>query len=88
MSDDSDGGHVIETDGEVAEYKNIKVTKTGDSDSSIVYAKIPRDALLIIIFSQHAKSILEIYEILKAKDFEPMRTSGSRDKPYAVLQHA
>ena len=31
-SDDSDGGHAIENDGEEKEYSNTEVTKTGDSD--------------------------------------------------------
>ncbi|MCR5227957.1 MAG: hypothetical protein K6E27_12180 [Eubacterium sp.] len=30
--DSSDGGHAIEADGEVADYSNISVTKTGDAD--------------------------------------------------------
>lgn len=47
FSDDTDGGHAIEVDGETAEYSNITVTKTGDSsgdeadfygENSAVYA--------------------------------------------------
>lgn len=32
ISDDTDGGHAIEVSGEEAEYANVGVTKTGDSD--------------------------------------------------------
>ena len=33
VSDDSEGGHAIENDGEEKEYSNTEVTKTGDSES-------------------------------------------------------
>ncbi len=32
MSNDEDGGHVIEVDGETAEYSDVTVTKTGDAE--------------------------------------------------------
>ncbi|MBR5040739.1 MAG: hypothetical protein IKX68_06450 [Clostridiales bacterium] len=33
ISNDEDGAHAIEADGETSEYSHLKVTKTGDSDS-------------------------------------------------------
>lgn len=44
-----------------------------------LYAKIPRDALLMIIFREHTRNILEINELLKGKGFDPLRTSGVQD---------
>ena len=44
-----------------------------------LYAKIPRDALLMICFNEHTKNILEINELLKSHGFEPLRTSGAQN---------
>jgi len=44
-----------------------------------LYAKFPRDALLMILFNERPGSILEVNRILKEKDMEPLRTSGLQD---------
>ena len=44
-----------------------------------LYVKIPRDALLMIVFNEHNLNIIEINELLKGKGFEPLRTSGVQD---------
>jgi hypothetical protein len=44
-----------------------------------LYPKIPRDALLIIIFNEHPGSIIDVNGILKEKGFEPLRTSGVQE---------
>lgn len=44
-----------------------------------LYAKIPRDALLMIIFNEHPGSVLEVNEIMMEKGFLPLRTSGLQD---------
>lgn len=41
-----------------------------------LYAKIPRDALLIIIFNTRPGSIIDVNTLLKNKGMEPLRTSG------------
>ena len=41
-----------------------------------LYAKIPRDALLMIIFNERVESIIEVNEILKEHGMEALRTSG------------
>ncbi len=41
-----------------------------------LYAKIPRDALLMIIFNERPGSIIEVNELLKKNGMEPLRTSG------------
>lgn len=41
-----------------------------------LYAKIPRDALLMIIFNERPGSIIEVNEILKEHGMEALRTSG------------
>lgn len=42
----------------------------------VLYAKIPRDALLMIIFNEHPGNIIDINEILKAHGMDALRTSG------------
>lgn len=42
----------------------------------ILYAKIPRDALLMIIFNERVGSIIEVNAILKEHGMEALRTSG------------
>ncbi len=44
-----------------------------------LYAKIPRDALLMIIFNERPGSIIEVNGLLKQKGMEPLRTSGLQD---------
>ena len=44
-----------------------------------LYAKLPRDALLIILFSERPGSILDINSVLKRNGFEPLRTSGVQE---------
>lgn len=44
-----------------------------------LYAKIPRDALLITIFNTRPGSIIDVNELLKANNMEPLRTSGIQD---------
>lgn len=41
-----------------------------------LYPKIPRDAMLMIIFNERPGNILEVNEVLKKHEFEPLRTSG------------
>ena len=44
-----------------------------------LYAKIPRDAILMIIFNERPGSVLDINEILKENGMQPLRTSGLQD---------
>ena len=44
-----------------------------------LYAKIPRDALLMIIFNERPGSIIEVNSLLKQHGMEPLRTSGLQD---------
>lgn len=44
-----------------------------------LYAKMPRDALLMIAFNERPGSILDVNGILKKYGFEPLRTSGLQD---------
>jgi len=46
---------------------------------SELYAKIPRDALLIIAFNERPGSILDVNALLKQYEMEPLRTSGVQD---------
>lgn len=41
-----------------------------------LYAKLPRDALLMIIFNERPGDIIEVNEILKQHGMETLRTSG------------
>ena len=45
----------------------------------VLYAKMPRDALLMIIFNEHVGSIIEVNAILKEHGMEALRTSGLQD---------
>ncbi|MDY5578111.1 MAG: hypothetical protein SPF70_11700 [Lachnospiraceae bacterium] len=42
----------------------------------VLYAKIPRDALLMIIFNERPGDIIEVNAILKDHGMEALRTSG------------
>ena len=44
-----------------------------------LYAKIPRDALLMIIFNERPGSIIDVNSLLKEKGMDPLRTSGLQD---------
>lgn len=44
-----------------------------------LYAKIPRDALLMIIFNERPGSIIDVNSLLKKHGMEPLRTSGLQD---------
>lgn len=42
----------------------------------VLYAKIPRDALLMIVFNERPGNIIDVNEILKEHGMEALRTSG------------
>ncbi len=44
-----------------------------------LYAKVPRDALLMIIFNERPGNIIDVNALLKEKGMEPLRTSGLQD---------
>lgn len=44
-----------------------------------LYAKIPRDAFLMIIFNERPGSIINVNALLKENGMEPLRTSGLQD---------
>lgn len=44
-----------------------------------LYAKIPRDALLMIAFNERTGTILDVNELLDKNGMQPLRTSGSQD---------
>ena len=44
-----------------------------------LYAKIPRDAFLMIIFNERPGSIIEVNELLNKNGMEPLRTSGMQE---------
>ena len=44
-----------------------------------LYAKIPRDALLIIIFNERPGGIIEVNELLSEKGMDMLRTSGVQE---------
>ena len=44
-----------------------------------LYAKIPRDAFLMIIFNKRPGSIIEVNELLNKNGMEPLRTSGMQE---------
>ena len=44
-----------------------------------LYAKIPRDALLMILFRDRPGRILDVNTLLKNRGMEPLRTSGLQD---------
>lgn len=44
-----------------------------------LYAKIPRDALLMIIFNERPGSIIDVDGLLKRNAMEPLRTSGAQE---------
>lgn len=44
-----------------------------------LYARIPRDAVLMIAFNERPGSILEVNALLKSQGMEMLRTSGSQE---------
>lgn len=46
---------------------------------SELYAKVPRDALLMIIFNERPGDIIEVNALLKENGMLPLRTSGLQD---------
>ena len=44
-----------------------------------LYAKIPRDALLMIIFNERSGSVLDVNELLQTNGMSPLRTSGVQE---------
>lgn len=44
-----------------------------------LYAKIPRDAFLMIIFKDRPGGIIDVNEALKSNGLEPLRTSGMQE---------
>ena len=44
-----------------------------------LYAKVPRDALLMIAFNDRPGSILEVNELLQKNGLPPLRTSGAQE---------
>ena len=44
-----------------------------------LYAKIPRDAFLMIMFNQRPGSVLDVNALLKESGLVPLRTSGLQD---------
>ena len=44
-----------------------------------LYVKIPRDALLMIIFNERPGSIIDVNGLLKKHGLDPLRTSGLQD---------
>lgn len=44
-----------------------------------LYARIPRDAVLMIVFNTRPGSIIEVNQFLKNHNMEPLRTSGLQD---------
>ena len=44
-----------------------------------LYAKIPRDALLMIIFNERPGSVIDVNALLKKNGMEPLKTSGLQD---------
>ena len=44
-----------------------------------LYVKIPRDALLMIIFNERPGSIIDVNGLLKRNAMEPLRTSGLQE---------
>lgn len=44
-----------------------------------LYAKIPRDALIMIAFNERPGSIIDVNALLKENGMEPLRTSGIQE---------
>jgi hypothetical protein len=44
-----------------------------------LYAKVPRDAFLMVVFNDRPGSVIDVNSLLKEKGFDTLRTSGSQD---------
>ena len=44
-----------------------------------LYAKVPRDALLITIFNERPGSIIEVNKLLMKNKLQPLKTSGTQE---------
>lgn len=44
-----------------------------------LYAKIPRDAFLMVVFNERPGSIIDVNALLKEKGLDTLRTSGAQD---------
>ena len=49
-----------------------------------LYAKIPRDALLMILFRERPGDIYDINELLRQKGFEPLQSIGAESPAHAA----
>lgn len=43
---------------------------------SVLYSRVPRDAVMIVLFNDRPKDILEFNKILMQKGYEPLKASG------------
>ncbi len=48
-------------------------------DMPALYPKVPRDAFLMILFNERPGNIIEINELLKKNEMDPLRTSGIQE---------
>lgn len=48
-------------------------------DMPVLYPKVPRDAFLMILFNERPGNIIEINELLKKNEMDPLRTSGIQE---------
>ncbi len=44
-----------------------------------LYPKVPRDAFLMIVFNERPGNIIEVNELMKKNELEPLRSSGMQD---------
>lgn len=44
-----------------------------------LYSKIPRDAIIMIMFNERPGSVIDVNEVLKKNGMEPLRTSGVQE---------
>jgi hypothetical protein len=44
-----------------------------------LYAKVPRDAFLMVVFNDRPGSVIDVNSLLKEKGFDTLRTSGAQD---------
>ncbi len=48
-------------------------------DMPALYPKVPRDAFLMILFNERPGNVIEINELLKKNEMDPLRTSGIQE---------
>ena len=44
-----------------------------------LYAKVPRDAILMILFNERPGSIIDVNSVLKSNKMAPLRTTGLQE---------